>query len=248
MFKAIIQDASSLRDSLDAISTLITEGSFKISKDGIELIAMDPASVALVMFKILPSAFLDFQCDSESTICLGLTNLVSILKRAKANDQITFELTDNKLKISMKGDFKRNFSIPLIDTPPGSQKIPELNFKGKIEVAASALRDGVRDASMVSDCVVLESSPLSFNINSFGDISETKMELTKDSPSLIVLESNGDLKSKYSIDYLEKMLKGAKVADNVTLQFSTDYPLRLDCTAMDKLQLSFILAPRVDTD
>ena len=74
MFKAVMQEIGVLRDSLDAISSLITEGAFKISKDGIELIAMDPASVAMVMLKILPSAFLDFQCEKESVISLPILN------------------------------------------------------------------------------------------------------------------------------------------------------------------------------
>jgi proliferating cell nuclear antigen len=248
LFRATLQDVGLIRDSLDSIASLITEGTFKIGNDGIRLTAMDPASVAMVDFKILPSAFLDFSSQEEHIITLNIGNFVEVLRRARANDQVSFELAENKLRITMKGDFKRNFSIPLIDTPPGSQKIPELSFKGRIILSNSALREGIRDAAMVSDCVILEAEPTSFRIRSLGDTSETRMELTKDSMSLNELEVSSQIAAKYSIDYFDKMLKGSKVADTVKLQFSSDYPLRMDCTAVDKLQLSFILAPRVDTD
>lgn len=248
MFRATLQDIGVIKDSLESIASLITEGTFKLNSEGIRLTAMDPASVAMVDFRILPSAFLDFSAAEEEAITINVGNFVEILKRARANDQISLELADNKLKITMKGDFKRNFSLPIIDTPPGSQKVPDLEFNGKIILATSAFREGIKDASMVSDCVILGADPTTFTINSLGDTSETRMELKKDAISLEELEVNSEIKSKYSIDYLEKMLKGAKIADSIKLQFSTDYPLRFDCIAVDKLQLSFILAPRVDTD
>lgn len=247
MFKASLQDVSVLRDSLDAIASLVSEGCFRLSENGIELIAMDPASVAMVSFKVLPSMFLEYDCDKEENVTLNLANFVSILKRVRPSDKITMELTESKFRVKMIGDFKRNFSMPLIDTPPGTHKMPELSFKSKIEVFAGVLKDGLKDASMVSDCVVFEAEPEAFHINSFGDLSETRLELAKGSPSLISLESEGT-KSKYSIDYLDRMLKGTKSTDKIHINFSTDYPLKIDCNKIDAFQLSFILAPRVDTD
>jgi proliferating cell nuclear antigen len=248
LFRATLQDIGVIKDSLDSIAALITEGTFRINEDGMRLTAMDPASVAMVDFRILPSAFLDFSAPEEEVITLNITNFVEVLKRARANDQISLELADNKLKITMKGDFKRNFSLPIIDTLPGSQKVPDLEFKGRVVLATSALKEGIKDASMVSDCVIFEADPTTFVVNSMGDTSETRMELKKDAVSLEELEISTQIKSKYSIDYLEKMLKGAKFADSVKLQFSSDYPLRMDLVAVDKIQLSFVLAPRVDTD
>ena len=247
MFKASLQDVSVLRDSLDAIASLVSEGCFKISSNGIELIAMDPASVAMVSFKALPSMFLEYECDKEEQVTLNLANFVSILKRVRPTDKITMELTESKFKIKMVGDFKRNFAIPIIDTPPGTHKIPDLTFKSRIELFEGVMKDGLKDASMVSDCVVFEDEPNAFHINSFGDLSETKLELAKGSPSLLFLESEG-AKSKYSIDYLDRMLKGTKASDKIHLNFSTDYPLKIECNKVDAFQLSFILAPRVDTD
>lgn len=248
MFRATLQDINLIKDSLESIASLITEGSFKISKEGIHLTAMDPASVAMVDYLILPSAFLDYAAHETYHATININNLVEILKRSRANDQITFELTENKFKITMQGDFKRSFSIPLIDTPPSSQNVPELDFKTRVEIVAAALRDGIKDAQMVSDCVVFETKPESFAIKSFGDTSETNMLLTKESASLVALDSSTEEKAKYSLDYLDKIMKGSKIADRIILRYGTDYPMRIDCTAIDKLRLSFILAPRVDTD
>ena len=54
------------------------------------------------------------------------------------------------------------------------------------------------------------------------------------------------MNKKQAIDYLKKMAKGSKLADSAILEFGKEYPLRLEYVLVDKLKLSFILAPRVD--
>ena len=56
------------------------------------------------------------------------------------------------------------------------------------------------------------------------------------------------VKSKYSVEYLKKIIKGSKLAENVVIQFDKDYPLKIDYIVKDKLSLSTILAPRVSND
>ena len=53
--------------------------------------------------------------------------------------------------------------------------------------------------------------------------------------------------SKYSLEYLQKMIKGTKLTDKVVLNFGNDYPLKLEFNT-PKMSLSFILAPRVETE
>ena len=44
------------------------------------------------------------------------------------------------------------------------------------------------------------------------------------------------------------MINGSKIADEVVINFNKDYPLKLDYKSVDKVLLSFILAPRVEAD
>jgi hypothetical protein len=44
------------------------------------------------------------------------------------------------------------------------------------------------------------------------------------------------------------MIQAAKLADRVEIHFDDNYPLRLDYKVIDKLSMSFILAPRVEND
>lgn len=248
MFQANLSDVSLLRDSLDTISTIITEGTFLVNENGFKLIAMDPASVSMVIFDFLSSAFDSFKVEKEMHMTVNINYLVQILKRATAIDKITMKISDNKLKLKMQGNSTRTFSVPLIDEMLKEQKQPNLQFKCKLQIEPEVVKEAVKDASMISDAVTFSASKDKFSMFTSGDSSDVKMELTKDTPSLVSIEVDGECKAKYSLDYLDKMMKADKVSDTLLIQFSNDYPMRLDFKKLDKLQMSFVLAPRVETE
>jgi len=250
MFKAILGDVSLLRDSLDAISSLATEGTFTINSNGLQLVAMDPASVSMAIFNLLSTAFVDYKIEGEKQITVNLDYLVQILKRASVTDQIFFELNPDKnaLEITMKSISTRRFLVPLLNDITTPKKVPELEFPVKLEIETNTFKDGIKDASMVSDCVVFNVENNTFSMIGKGDVSETKLELTAESPALISINHNVPAKSKYAIEYLDKFNKASKLTDRVVVQYNTDYPLQIEFKALDKLSLKFILAPRVEND
>ena len=54
-------------------------------------------------------------------------------------------------------------------------------------------------------------------------------------------------KARYSLDYLQKFLKGAKLCDKTILSFANEHPLKIDFIG-ENVNLNFILAPRVETE
>ena len=140
-----------LKDSISIISDLVNEGNFKIDSSGIEMIAMDPANVAMVIFKLLSSAFIEYDVKEEMNISVNLSNMKQILRRAKSSDTLTLELDQkNKLKIHLRGNTSRTFSLPLIDIEGNDQKIPELSFPVSVEIPSDVLNDAVEDVDVVA--------------------------------------------------------------------------------------------------
>ena len=151
-----------------------------------------------------------------------------------------------KLKVTLKGASKREFLLPLIDVEEKEQKIPSLKFSVTVKTDASVINDAIEDVDIIGESVAFVAAPKAFRISSSSDLSKADVEILADEKTSI--EAKEETKSKYSIEYLKKMIQGAKLCDKVTVQFSKDYPLQLDYTVKDKLQLMFILAPRVDND
>lgn len=244
--KLTLADPKYLKDSVSIISELVTEGTFKVTPDNIELIAMDPANVAMVVFRLMGSTFTEYDVKKPEFLGIDLNNLKQVLRRAKPNDQITVEVEDNKLKITIKGGSLRTFHLPLIHVEEKEQKVPELKFNATIETDASVLNDAIEDADIVGESVTFIAEPKRFAVSATGDLNKANIDIDADESTKITVHDKA--KSKYSIEYLKKMIQGSKLSDKVKIEFSKDYPLRLEYLEQDKVQLVFILAPRVDND
>ena len=245
--KLTLAEPKYLRESINVISELVNEAKFRVTSDGIELVAMDPANVAMVIFKLLSSCFVEYSVKGKTEIGINLGNLKQILKRAKPNDSLTLEYgSDNKLNIIMKSNTVRNFSLPVIDMDDKEQKIPELAFPIIVNMSTDMLSEAIEDIGVVSESVSLICEPKKLTIKGEGNMSKASVEIDSDKKTQITNDEQDPVKAKYSIEYLKKMMGGAKISDKVTLLFDKEYPLKLDFKEVDKVQLSFILAPRVE--
>ena len=245
--KLTLAEPSYLKESINIISDLVNEARFKINKDAMELVAMDPANVAMVIFKLLSSCFTEYDVKEETQIAINLGNLKQILRRVSPNDMLSLELTDdNKLSIRLKGDTTRTFNLPIIELEEKEQKIPDLKCPISITMPSATLTSSIEDADIVAESVTLEVEKGKFTIHAAGDLSQAKIEIKEGDN--IKIESSENVKAKYSIEYLKKMIGAGKLSEKVELRFNKDYPLKIDFKAVDKLLLIFILAPRVENE
>lgn len=244
--KLTLAEPKLLKESIAIISDLVTETKFRVKKDFIEIIAMDPANVAMVVFKMPSNCFAEYVVSDDTAIAMNLGSLKQVLRRAKPSDVLTLEKTDNKLKIILKDKNTRTFYLPLIDLEDKPQKVPELNAKAIVSIPSSVLNDAIEDMDIVSESVTFKVEKSSLVVSAVGDLKNADVVIEKGDG--VSITSEGTQKSKYSIEYLKKMIQGSKLVDTATLKFSDDYPLTLEFFERDKLSLMFILAPRVDND
>jgi proliferating cell nuclear antigen len=245
--KLTLADSKHLRDSVSIISDLVHEARFKVSSDALELIAMDPANVAMVIFKLLSSSFTEYEVGEETELALNLNNLKTVLKRAKPNDILSLELESGKLKVELKSNTTRTFYLPIIELEDKDHRIPDLSFPVSVKMSSSMLSEAIDDVDIVGESVSFGVEEGKLIVSAEGDLQKAKVEIPQDDNTNI--QATEELiKAKYSIEYLKKMVQGSKLSSDVLIQFNKDYPLKLEFKALDKLLLSFILAPRVDND
>jgi len=244
-----LAEPSYLKESISIISDLVNEARFKITPNAIELVAMDPANVAMVVFKLLSSCFAEYDVKKDIEIAINLSNLKQVLRRASPKDMLTIEMdADNRLKIQLESNTIRTFNLPIIDLEEKDQKVPDLKFPVTIKTSSSILNEAVADVDVVGESVAFIAEPKKFILHAEGDLNQARIEIREDDDTKISVNSDEKIKAKYSIEYLKKMINGSKLSDDVIIQFSKDYPLKLEYKTVDKVMLSFILAPRVEND
>lgn len=248
--KLVLAESKYLKDSVSVLSELVTDVNLNIDKDKIEIIATDPANVAMVVYKLLSSAFAEYSVDTPINIALNLDSLKQVLRRAKPTDIIELELDNeaNKLKLILKGDSTRTFNISLLNIENEEKKMPKLEFPLTISTSSSKLDEAVEDVGVIGESVSFIADKKKFAISAEGATSNAKVELLHDDVTKILVNTDNKIKSKYSIEYLKKMIKTSKLADEVSIQFSDEYPLKLDYLVKDKVSVEWLLAPRVAND
>ncbi|MFQ6137323.1 MAG: proliferating cell nuclear antigen (pcna) [Candidatus Hydrothermarchaeales archaeon] len=247
MFRATMSESKLLKSSVDAISNLIDEAGISVSEEGLKLRAMDPAHVALVDFQLDKEAFDYFEVTEPLVLGIDLERLNTILKRAGTGDMVDLGLDEEKnmLRIKFKNSSTRTFNLPLIDVSEEELKVPSLDFPSSVELLPSTLREGIKDADVVSDHVTLKTDENDLYISAKGDLGNVEVKMSKD--DAIEFVSSGEVSSMFSIEYLQDMIRASDLANSVKIHLGNNIPVRMDFKA-ENARLSFLLAPRIESE
>ena len=188
--RLVLAEPRYLKDSVAIISELVNDVQIKLDKDKIEIVAMDPANVAMIVFRLLSSAFVEYNIKENMTIAVNLDSLKNVLRRAKPSDTVTLELDEerNRLKVELKGETKRSFNLGLIDIEEREQKVPELDFPMSIEMNTIVFDEAIEDMDVISDSVSLLTEKDKFMISSAGNVNDASVLINKDKDTSIILE------------------------------------------------------------
>ncbi len=234
-----------LGKAIDLISELVTEVRIKVNDFGLSITSMDPANVSMVSFKLPKSAFSRFEVDSEA-LGVNLENLKKILRRCGAGSSLTIERKENTLEFQIQDRIKRNFVLSLIEIESEDidfeEKVSRMEFTSKVELASLDFIDAIEDCAVVSDACSFAVDSDKFTIEAKG-LNSSRAEFSGDEAKIEAEPS----KARYSLEYLQKFTKGAKLSEKTILSFAQDHPLKVDFRAPN-MEISFVLAPRVETE
>src|SRR3989344_3362411 len=219
-----LDNPKNFSEIINIISELVLEVRLKVNKDGMSITAIDPANVAMIVFKLPSAAFSHMEVERDEVLGVSLDSMKAVLRRVKSGSILTLTREENELKFLIQDKIRKEFNLALIDIEGEEKPIPNLEFSSKIEMNSLDFSEAIEDCSVVADSCSFRS------------------EFT-DEVSITAENSN----SKYSLEYLQKMIKATKLSEKVLINFSSDYPLRLEYKT-PSLELSFILAPRVETE
>lgn len=231
-----------LSDIVSIISELVNEVRLKITKEGLSLTAIDPANVAMVYFKLPAELFSQYDLEKDEVLGINLENMKSVLRRCGIGSSLTLQKQDNFLKLSIQDKIKRDFTLALIDIESDDKEMPKWEFNSVVKMDAPVFSEVIEDCLVVSDACTFSSTPSSFIIEAKG-LNSARAEFTTDEVELYSDNST----ARFSLEYLNKFIKGAKISSRVTISFSDNHPMRIDFPT-GNVMLSFVLAPRVEQD
>lgn len=238
-----LEDPRFFANLVGVISELVTEVKIRVNKEGMSLTAVDPATVAMVYFNIPSELFSQFEVEKEEVLGVNLGDLKNILRRSGIGGSLIIEKDDeNRLKIGIRNKIKRDFTLALIDIEGDDKVMPEWEFKSVIKMDSQAFVDAIEDCLVVSDACTFLAQPNKFTIEAKG-LHSSRIEFSSDETEIYSDNSS----ARFSLEYLSKFIKGAKLSNKAEINFSDNHPMRLNFPT-GKVMLSFVLAPRVEQD
>jgi proliferating cell nuclear antigen len=247
-----------------AIMTIIDEALFDAGPQGITFRSMDPSHIALIDINWPSSAFEKYHCDSTIKFGVRIDEFAKIIKRANANDSIEIGvvLVNSSLNIKTQSDggYLRNYKMRLIESTGNTSPLPQMTFDSKIVIGIATLDKILSDVGAISEKITIDSSSgsgISTNKKTVifsGDSDRGEARVTIDAnddkskveflEEITVKETS---KSTYNIDFISKIIRaiGHQSSDLVTIEYSSNKPLRLEFLLSGIVKLQFYLAPRV---
>ena len=250
--------AKVLEAILTAIAVIIDEATFTMSSGSVNLKAMDPSRVVMVVFSYPKEAFEEFVVDREGKITFSVSDALKIMKRASKDDTVEFIMTNEAtlgrllLTIKIHGKYERAFTLPILEAEEEELPEPKINFDTTVKMTADALNNAVQDALLVSDHVKVIASSEVLEFAAAGDTNEAQVKFVKGlSEGLLEIskqDMNNAAKAVFSLSYLSEMAKKlVDVADTVTLEYATDMPMKIQAQNM-KGSMMFYQAPRIEVE
>ena len=247
MFEIKLDDARYWKNCVEAVVSLVDEGSFNISKEGISLKAMDPSGISMVSFFIPNKAFSKFDVEKPTSVGLNLENLSKIMSSARNSEQLVMKDSGNKLSIEFIGQHsKRRYKLPMIDVKKDADKEPKVSFESTVEIRSDFLKEILKDANLLSTYISFKTDKDSFVIAARGDAGELEEEHANSPDSIKKLNVTKATTATFNLEYLNRIIGAAPSESVVALSLKTEEPVKIDYNIGDAT-LAYYLAPYMES-
>jgi proliferating cell nuclear antigen PCNA len=230
-----------IRKFTDLIGSINDEVILNISDQGLNVVAVDKSSVAMITATLKPDAF-GLLPSEPVKFAIDVPKFDKALRLAKAGDIITLTPSESELTIDIGKDMvmtNRLLNIDMNRIP----KMPEIAYSSAFTVNASELQRIVRASDGIAPALTLSISHKGCELFSKGDTSS--VSLTLDAESVDFTE--GEYFSTVGLEYINAITRVMAGSDSVYIELNQDYPVsfRLNTEDMD---VKFLIAPRIDRD
>lgn len=247
MFELKTSNCRTFRDVLTAASVIVDEATFRLFPEKMSLRMLNSSKVAMVELELPKTAFDEYQCDVESKMCVGLNQLLKLLRHVEANENLELIFEGERLRITVSGKYKRSFTLPTFEPLEDDPPTIKTEYFAKAKMESVGLRQIIEDSGLVGDTITIDVGNDKIMFETAGDISSVTAECGIGSGFLISLDVTSPAKATFNLDILTNVVKAASiVSEVVSLELTENSPLKLDFQLQQGGKMTFYFAPRIN--
>lgn len=257
---------------IEAARILVSEFQLKFRPDGMQILFVDPAHVAMERIFMPREAFSDYDLGyryltisldvdrlkdlrikkSTGTITIGIGKLNCAKKEERVvingltHEFVSREYGTHEVFITF-GSMERRFSTLDNDTLT-VPRVPDIKAGNYVIVQTADMRAFLEQAARVSDSAKLILTEDGLELVSLSDTEEARVKLERDKLKEIRLADGSRIASSYPVEYLAKFFSAIRKPAEVRMSFNNDYPLQMEFSVRGMADISVVclLAPRME--
>ena len=233
-----------------AMAKISDEGVARFTPDEALFWIFSPDKTVLGVFRLPHAAFDELNVDPAEGLGLqvNLGELYKVSRRATRNDAVvlqyetgspglTLELQDRKTGLT------RSFTVTASETSETEFREINMNPTARVVLSADDLGVLIADAKTVGDIVELRATGDKLIATARAEEKEYTWVMTAGSP-LQEISVSEETRASYGVKSLYSSLRPiVSVAESVTLEFSTDYPLKITASIAGAESVVIYIAP-----
>jgi len=248
------KNSSYFKSIVSFINNIVECANFKLNKDGVKIVSMDKAHVALLDC-FIPSSFFshynftDGQCDI--TLGINIELLMKILNHLKPEDELIFEYKGDSLDISFINEkYKKFYNIKLMDIDSDELCIQDCSSATGINIESKYLYEIIKDFNDIGEVVKfivskqrIDNENQNIELECTGDMTGLRMVLCNDDLTLSNLQ---DISLEFSLKNLEIFSKGYNLNKFVNIEIDNNFPIKMSYQIISDGYINYFLAPRIE--
>ena len=250
------------KEVLSALTSVVDQGVLRFNEEGITSKSVNPENVAMVSLDIKRDVFTDYNLKGEElAVGVDFGKLLNVLKLCSGDTKSAVTNWITRIKINTKkmqiNSGYLSYDLPLLtlDALRKEPKSPELEFSVTVTIELEDFKRGINTADNITGYVEIGVNSEEFFMGVEGSEKDKfKLVIPKDDLTLFNVEDDVTLlnvdrgvKSKFSTEYLVRMASGV-VGRLLTLKINNVYPLQMLFKVTDKCEVTYLLAPRIETE
>lgn len=158
----------------------------------------------------------------------------------------------NKPKDQVKDEYPKEFELPLINIDHELMNVPDKEYSVEFNICSTKFRNIIEQLLLFDSVISINCDEETIRFQSNGEDGALTVNLFDEKNKYIdefLIEEEYNFKSDFDAKHLYNFCKFSKLAKNISLGFTNDYPMRMSYLMDDEnIKLIFLLAPRIKED
>jgi proliferating cell nuclear antigen len=243
--------SQSIKILVESLKEVLTDINLYFDNNGLKVMTMDNARVALVYVRLLKDNFEEYHCNNKIMCGINMIYFFKLLKTVSNNDVLTIFIKNpnlNELGIRIENKEKNTITesyLKMLDISEEKLEIPDIVYDSVISMPSVDLQKYCRDLSVISNQVTITSTESRFILQSTGDFASQKIIIGEAQNGLIFSKKNQNVSEIFDLKYINSFTKSTNLCSTVEIFLKKEYPLVIEYNVANLGKLQFCLAPKI---